>query len=405
MEILESHHIELLGHSDLNGKGDGMQVMRKGDYLYVGHMGNSRVGTSVVDVSDPHEPRVVRQIPIPENTRSHKVQLAGDILLVNHEQQLRGQLPCSAGLAVYDVSQPADPKQIGFMPIRGLGIHRMWWTGDKYVYFSVREEGYQGRFLMSADMSDPANPKVVGRWWYPGQWLAGGEKPTWEQGPTVRAHHIIVKGNRAYGGYGDAGILIFAVDDGHLSLISQRSWTAELGGSSHTHTGLPLPGHNLLITTDESMKDDGQEPSKRARVFDIGDEHNPKLIGMLPEPQGDYARRGGRFGSHNLHENRPESFVSEDILFLTYFSAGLRVYDISNPAQIKEIASFVPQAPMGQKTIQLNDVLVSKDGTIYVTDRLAGGLYVLRLSLDGIVSVAAPGGTKKTEAGRDRIHA
>jgi len=384
MKILESRNIELLGHSDLNGKGDGMQMMLKGDYLYVGHMGYNGLGTSVLDVSNPQDPRVVRQIPIPENTHSHKVQLAGDILLVNHEQQLHAGSPYSAGLAVYDVSKPADPTQIGFLPIKGQGIHRLWWTGDKYTYFSVREEGYQGRFLMTADMSDPASPKIVSRWWYPGQWLAGGEKPTWEEGPTLRAHHVIVKGNRAYGGYGDAGMLIFAIDDGNLSLISERNWVAEVGGSTQTHTGLPLLSHNLVVTTDESLKDNCQEAKKDVRVFDISDERNPRQVAMFPVPQGDYCQRGGRFGPHNLHENRPESYISEDILYLTYFNAGLRVYDVSEPANIREIASFVPEPPPGQKAIQINDVYVARDGLIYVTDRLAGGVYVLRMTQNGV---------------------
>jgi hypothetical protein len=105
---------------------------------------------------------------------------------------------------------------------------------------------------------------------------------------------------------------------------------------------------------------------------------------MFPVPQGDYCQRGGRFGPHNLHENRPESFISEDILFLTYFNAGLRVYDVSDPANIREIASFVPEAPPGQKAIQINDVYVAKDGLIYVTDRLAGGVYILRMTQNGV---------------------
>ena len=204
--------------------------------------------------------------------------------------------------------------------------------------------------------------------------------PAWEDGPTVRAHHVIVNGNRAYGGYGDAGLLIFDVDDGRLTLISERSWAVEVGGSTHTHTALPLLSHNLLITTDEPLKDNCQESKKLARVFDISDDRNPKQIGILPEPEGDFCQRGGRFGPHNLHENRPESFISEDILFLTYFSAGLRVYDVHDSAQIKEIASFLPAAPPGQKTAQLNDVYVSKDGLIFVSDRLAGGVYILRLT-------------------------
>jgi hypothetical protein len=380
MEILESHNIELLGHTDLNGKGDGMQIMQKGDIVYVGHMGYTGVGTSIVDVSNPRDPQVVRQIPIPENTHSHKVQLAGDILLVNHEQQLRGAEPYSAGLAVYDVSTPSDPKQIGFMPLKGQGVHRMWWTGDRYAYFSAREEGYIGRFLMTADMSDPENPRIASRWWYPGQWAAGGEKFERDDRPPPRAHHVIVKGNRAYGGYGDAGLVVFAVDDGNLELISQITWYDEIGGQPHTHTALPLLSHNVLLVTDEALKEYCQEAKKDVRVFDISNEQAPTLLSKFPVPQGDFCERGGRFGPHNLHENRPGTFISEDIVFLTYFNAGLRVYDVHDPANPREIAAFVPEAGAGQKAIQINDVYVNESGLIFVTDRLAGGLYILRLT-------------------------
>jgi hypothetical protein len=83
---LEQRGLALVGHSDLDGRGDGMQIMRSGDVLYVGHMGDFGVGTSVVDIADPSRPTVVRQIPIPKGTHSHKVQLADGLLLANHEQ-------------------------------------------------------------------------------------------------------------------------------------------------------------------------------------------------------------------------------------------------------------------------------------------------------------------------------
>jgi len=43
-----------------------------------------------------------------------------------------------------------------------------------------------------------------------------------------------------------------------------------------------------------------------------------------------------------------------------------------------EIGRFVPDAPRGQPVIQLNDLLVDADGTVFVTDRHHGGLYILR---------------------------
>jgi hypothetical protein len=367
----------LLAQTDLAGHGDGMQIMRRDDHIFVGHMGDNGMGTSVVDVSDPRKPKVVHQIRIPANSRSHKVQVAGDIMMVNHEQQLFAGEPFSSGLAIYDVSKAAQPRQIGWLPINGLGIHRMWWTGGDLVYFSVREHGWMGRFLMSADVSDPTKPEIVSRWWYPGQWTAGGETPTWKAGPTVRAHHVIVEGDRAYGGWGDAGFMIFDVSERDIQLIANRKWTDEIGGSSHTHTGLPLLAHNVVAVTDEPFEDNCQEAKKIARVFDVTNEAEPALIGTFPEPDGPFCEAGGRYGPHNFHENRPGTFQSQDIVFLTYFNAGLRVYDMTRPATPLEVGRFLPPAPDGQSAIQLNDVLASEDGLVFVSDRERGGVYIL----------------------------
>jgi hypothetical protein len=69
--------------------------------------------------------------------------------------------------------------------------------------------------------------------------------------------------------------------------------------------------------------------------------------------------------------------VSSDRVYLTYFNAGLRVYDLADPFRPREVPFYVPGPPPGQMTLQWNDVLVTVDGLIFVTDRLNGGLYVL----------------------------
>jgi len=84
--VLDARGLELVGHSDLGGKGDGMQIMRNGDVVYVGHMGDFGVGTSVVDVSDLTRPRVITQLPAPARTHAHKTQYADGLLLVNNER-------------------------------------------------------------------------------------------------------------------------------------------------------------------------------------------------------------------------------------------------------------------------------------------------------------------------------
>ena len=91
------------------------------------------------------------------------------------------------------------------------------------------------------------------------------------------------------------------------------------------------------------------------------------------------------FGPHNLHENRPGSFRSEEIIFATYNNAGVRVFDIRDAFAPKEIASWVPPAPqrlidprpnvaLAAKTC---DVYVTPEGLMYVSDWNAG-MHVLQ---------------------------
>jgi hypothetical protein len=118
------------------------------------------------------------------------------------------------------------------------------------------------------------------------------------------------------------------------------------------------------------------------RVVDVSDEIAPVVKSICPVPEGDFCERGLRFGAHCLHENRPGSYRSQETIFVTYFNAGLRVYDISNPEQAAEIAHWIPECPPGQKAAQINDVFVAQDHTVYVTDRVNGGVYILQPDVD-----------------------
>src|SRR5258708_18332321 len=81
-------------------------------------------------------------------------------------------------------------------------------------------------------------------------------------------------------------------------------------------------------------------------LYDVRVPQNPVSIATLPTPTDQSWRRPGEnFGPHNLHENRPESFQSEEILFATYHNAGLRIFDIRDAFAPKEIRSFLPPPP------------------------------------------------------------
>ena len=63
-----------------------------------------------------------------------------------------------------------------------------------------------------------------------------------------------------------------------------------------------------------------------------------------------------------------------------WFSAGVRVYDISDPFRPQEIAAFLPETPPGQRGCRISDLFVDDRGLIYALDRANGGLYVLEYS-------------------------
>jgi hypothetical protein len=96
----------------------------EGNFAYIGHMDNPH-GTSVMDVSDPSNPKIVASFDIPSGLHSHKVRVANDIMVVNRERA-RGEKPENdfVGLRIFDVSNPRAPKDIGRWACDGTGVHR-----------------------------------------------------------------------------------------------------------------------------------------------------------------------------------------------------------------------------------------------------------------------------------------
>ena len=80
-----ARNVRRLGHIDLPGAG---QVTIAGNYAYVGHIPNKQnLGTSIVDISDPKNPRLVTIVTLDDPaSHSHKVRVAGDLMVVNHER-------------------------------------------------------------------------------------------------------------------------------------------------------------------------------------------------------------------------------------------------------------------------------------------------------------------------------
>ena len=401
-----ANNISFLGHTDQGGRGDGLQIMVHKGHAYIANIFSN--GFTVVDVRDPRNPKPVNFIPSPPRTWSLHLQSADDLLLVvnaanlfanpafadeaNYYGRSFGEVFASqpvdytAGMRVYDISTPAEPREIGFMPVDGVGVHRIWYTGGRWAYASALLKGFADYCFITIDMSDPTKPQMVGKWWIPGQHSAAGEKPSWDSNKwRYGLHHAVISGDRAYGAWRDGGLTILDVKDRTKpDLVVHRNWSPPfLGG---THSPLPLTDRNLLIVADEGVADNAADGIKRTWIFDIRDEKNPISISTLPQPkEDDFVKKGGHTCSHNLHENRPGSFVSSTTIFGTFQNAGLRVYDISDEFEPREVAAWVPPAPEKMydvrpnrpKVIQSADVFVNPDGIMYMTDYNAG-LYILQ---------------------------
>ena len=133
-----------------------------------------------------------------------------------------------------------------------------------------------------------------------------------------------------------------------------------------------------MVVTDEAFADNCREPEKLAWIVDIREETNPIPIATIQVESEGFAEKGGRFGSHNIHECRPGSLIDDQLVYITYFNGGLRIIDIQDPYRPQEVGYFIPAKPEGGSVIQTNDVFVDADELIYIVDRFDGTLYILQ---------------------------
>ncbi len=398
-------NMKLIAHHDMGGfggvgEGMGMQKTKDGRrVMWLGHEAAPKNFTAI-DVTDPRNPKMIIQTELPHGKmRSNNLEVFGDTMFVAHQiRGDRGMTP--AGFDIWDIATPEKPRRISHFDSSGphsLGVHCLW-TGDgEYIHMSSGAPDFQPRdpkdhqFYRIIDVRNLSKPVETGRWWYPGQ-REGDAEPPLPRHPKFdggyRPHNIQVypqRPDRAYVAYIDGGLVILDISDKSKPReISRYNYSPPYNG--FTHTALPLFEKGLLIVSDECTKDDGEDWPKLTWVFDIRDEKNPVPISTLPLPPVEvFGKRGGRYGSHNLYENYPGpcSWRSENIVLATFFNGGLRVYDVGNPYQPKEIAYFVPGAPAlsPKGAVQINDVYVDDRRIVYAGDRFTGGLYVLEMNI------------------------
>jgi hypothetical protein len=400
-----SREMRLLSHHPLDGfgnVGEGMAIQLTRDrrrVLWLAHESAPK-NVTAVDVTNPKKPSVIVQTALPhDKMRSNSLDLVGDVLVVAYQTSGVGMTP--AGIEIFDVADPAKPRSIGFFDASGpasRGVHHLWFVDGRYIHCASGAGDFTPRnpkddqFYRIVDVRNPSRPTEVGRWWLPGTRDTDPEPPL-PRHPRFdagyRAHNTNVypkRPDRAYIGYLDGGAIVLDISDMTRPKPVMR-WDYHPPMQGFCHTVLPLFDRGLLVVSDEATKPNGEDWPKLVWIVDVHEESKPVSIATCPlPPVKTFAKPGrGRFGAHNLHENRPVAgtWISEKIIVGTFFNGGVRAFDTSDPFHPVEVAHAVPPAPRKSrfKAIQLNDVFVDDRGVLFTVDRIIGGLYAYELKV------------------------
>ena len=429
-----TYNAEWLGHNDLQGRTTYQTTVHtqgRRVIAYAGHFNGKMLnpmtgvieinGTSIVDVTDPRNPKYLKHLvadkggarmvklcdgnDLPHGARGHTY-LLRENGAVSHE--------------VWDVTDPADPMLVS-TPVTGQDVtHRNWWdckTGIAYIVAGATNssdpafDGWNAhsspnQHLKIYDLSDPAHPKYIMDFGYPGQnpgstfVMPGTETTTKVVPPGVHGPIVVstFKGqpvNRIYMPYGVGSDGIIQINDltkvlpppygsgvyanparpTDAELLQGQIGVIYMPGAEGGHSAMPIYGIHLkqyVNFTNNNVRDilavSSEETDNRCTgsphlmyLLDITNkigqggstsaEQHPWPISTVTvddfSGRPNFCSRGTRFGVHSPAENFEDPSYGR-LLTSAWFDAGIRVTDIRDPYHPMEVAHFI--APVNKFT-------------------------------------------------------
>jgi hypothetical protein len=441
----EARNMRLVGHNDLQARSAYQPIIHKqGDrYIaYIGHHGGTQAvprpvnplngqaefnGTSVVDVTDPKQPKYLAHIPGMEGLGE---QGGGQMVRACDGKSLPKGDPSKTyllrtfggqGHEIWDVSKPESPTMITRVSWGLKDTHKSWWECDTGIAYLVSgpQEWRTRRMTEVFDLSDPSKPVKIRDFGLAGQQPgATGAVPTELHGMISTGP----QGNRVYFAYGTNKGGVMQIVDRDKLLNGAKEPTPEnlrypvigqldmlpLNGA---HSVIPLGKvkiaefakdlaggiRDMIMIVDESLVNECQAAETRQMVWfvDATVESRPMVVSNfnVPEASGNFCSRGGRFGAHSGNESTAP-VLHKKVAVVTWFNAGVRAIDIRDPYTPKEVGYFIP--PITEATnqrcikvdgqdrckiaIQSNNVETDDRGYIYVVDRANTGVHILELT-------------------------
>lgn len=368
---------EPLGQVPITGAAEAV-VGDDGRVAYVA----ATTGFVSVDVSDPTEPTLLaeeRDIEIEDDTLSEILDVAvdGDRLVVAG--------PANPGVGAmgfrcYDVSNPADPVSIdGFDT--GYHIHNCYLEGELlYVVANSPEENP----LMIYDVGGDEITRV-------GYWSLVEYEPGWSDVDWFfrYLHDVTVQDGTAYLAHWNAGTYLIDVSDpaapeyvshvAETTLEDQRElddWeVAVYGLPGNDHYAAVDDAGDLMAVGREAWAIVGENPDRPGGIdlYDVSDPEEPVRRGSIDPPRTiDETHGGGTWTtSHNFE-------LRDGRLYSSWYRAGVKIHDVSDPASPERIAWWRDPAETGFWTARVaepGETFVASSTEAIPNTSLEGALY------------------------------
>jgi hypothetical protein len=323
------------------------------DYAYIGTFLHDWM--KVWDVTDPSNPALTDSIQVDaRRINDVKIHPNNRLGVITRE----GASSRRNGIVILDLSEPAHPTILSeYTETVTGGVHNVWIRGEEELVYACHNGTSELHIL---DISDPSDPREVGRWGIDAEFKT--------------LHDVIVQDGYAYLSYWDDGVITLDVGAGtHGGTPTEPAFVSQFKyPEGNTHVAW-RHGRYLFVGDDIFPNDCDADSPIEARgyihVLDMTDMENPVEVARYEVPEA---------GAHNV-------WAEGDRLYVGYYQAGLRVLDISGELrgdlyrQGRELAvlktsdvdTTVPNWPMtwGAQLFE---------GTIFTSD-LNSGLWIARL--------------------------
>lgn len=370
--------LDVVGQSDLGGRGLNAGLALAGSCAYVGSRGAGPV--AVVDISEPAHPAPAGELPARAATTPREVRAYPDgrwLVVLDYALSAGGANRLDFYRWADDCRRPAAVGSYGF---GSRAPHEMYLWRDPVhagrVLIFVTMFSLAAGDLQVIDASDPAAPRLLAT----GPGLPG----------ALHSIALDPDGRRAYlsdwtGGLflADTSELADAAASPQIHLLTAAA-DAFRTPPGNVHSAVPVPGRRLVLTTDERYPAPGGAgcPFGPAHLVDISDPAHPRATATLAIPENDPGRcpgaAPGTWTSHN-------PTLTTNLALVTWYSGGLQVFDISDaahPAALTELRPSGAQARAGDPALGSTATLtwsypIVQNGLVYVAD-INQGLLVLR---------------------------